>query len=69
MIERHWSETVAGGWLEQKRLRLLEGNYNTRFGEIDLIMTDGDNVVFVEVRQCTSSRFGAPAETVKRQKR
>ena len=68
MTERHWSETVACGWLEQKGLRLLEGNYNTRFGEIDLIMTDGDNVVFVEVRQRTSSRFGTPAETVNKQK-
>ena len=47
---------------------MLAGNYNTRFGEIDLIMTDGDNVVFVEVPQRTSSRFGAPAETVNNQK-
>ena len=51
MTERHWSETVARNWLKQQGLRLLEGNYNTRFGEIDLIMTDGDNVVFVEVWQ------------------
>ena len=48
---------------------MLAGNYNTRFGEIDLIMTDGDNVVFVEVPQRTSSRFGAPAKTVNNQKR
>ena len=69
MTERHWSETVACGWLGQKGLRLLEGNYNTRFGEIDLIITDGDNVVFVEVRQRTSSRLGTPAETVNKHKR
>ena len=68
MTERHWSETVACGWLEQNGLRLLEGNYNTRFGEIDLIMTDGDNVVLVEVRQRTSSWFETPAETVNKQK-
>ena len=48
---------------------MLAGNYNTSFGEIDLITTDGDNVVFVEVSQRTSSRFGAPAETVNNQKR
>ena len=47
----------------------MEGNYNTRFGEIDLIITDGNNVVFVEVRQRTSSRFESPAETVNKQKR
>ena len=69
MTERHWSESVACAWLEQRDLRLLEGNYNTRFGKIDLIMTDGDNVVFGEVRQRTSSRFGTLAETVNKQKR
>jgi len=47
----------------------MEGNYNTRFGDIDLMMTDGDNVVFVEVRQRTSNRFESPAETVNKQKR
>ena len=57
MTERRWSETVACDWLEQKGLQLLEGNYNTRFGEIALIMTERDNAVFVEVWQRTSSRF------------
>ena len=72
MTERHWSETIARGWMKQQGLRLLEGNYNTRFGEIDLIRTDGvkgDNVVFVEIRHHTSSRFGTPTETVNKQKR
>ena len=69
MTERHWSETATRGWLEQQGLQLLEGNYNTRFGEIDLITADGDNVVFVEVRQRTSSRFRTPAETVNKQNR
>ena len=47
----------------------MEGNYNTRFGEIDLIMTDGDNLVFIVLRQCTSNRFGTTVETVNKQKR
>ncbi|MEE2803825.1 MAG: YraN family protein [Pseudomonadota bacterium] len=46
----------------------MEGNYNTRFGEIDLIIPDGDNVVFVEVRQRTSSRVGTFAGTENKQK-
>jgi len=68
VTERHWSETAVRGWLGRQGLRLVEGNYNTRFGEIDLIMTDGDNVVFVKVRQCTSSRFGTPAKIVNKHK-
>ena len=65
MIEHHWSETATRGCLEQQGLRLLEGNYNTCFSEIDLIMTNEDNVVIVEVRQRDLSRFGIPAGTVK----
>ena len=61
MTERCWSETAARGW--------LEGNYNTRIGEIDLIMTVEDNVVFVKAPQRTSSRFRTPVETMNKQKR
>lgn len=43
--ERH-----AARFLRARGLRLLEGNYRTTFGEIDLIARDGDTLVFVEVR-------------------
>ena len=50
--------------LEQAGLRLLERNFRCRLGEIDLVMRDGTTVVFVEVRQRRSSRFGSAAESV-----
>ena len=40
--------------------RVLERNYRTPQGEIDLIALDGDTVVFVEVKTRTSDSFGAP---------
>ena len=40
--------------------RLLERNYRTPQGEIDLIALDGDTVVFVEVKTRTNDAFGAP---------
>lgn len=43
---------------------LLEKNYRTRFGEIDLITLDGEVLVFTEVRTRTSCRFGFPLESV-----
>lgn len=50
--------------LQQAGLRLLERNFRCRLGEIDLVMRDGTTVVFVEVRQRRSSRFGSAAESV-----
>lgn len=43
-------EQRACNELERAGLTLLARNYTTRYGELDLIMRDGDDVVFVEVR-------------------
>jgi hypothetical protein len=45
-------------------LRLRERNFRTRAGEIDLIMQQGDALVFVEVRYRRSRDFGSAVETV-----
>jgi len=34
---------------------ILERNYRTRFGELDLVVVDGDALVFVEVKTCRES--------------
>lgn len=44
------AEDQACGYLQQCGMRLLERNYRSRYGEIDLIMQDKDTTVFVEVR-------------------
>ncbi|RCX33420.1 YraN family protein [Thioalbus denitrificans] len=49
-------------------LRLLERNFNSRRGEIDLVMREGATLVFVEVRYRRSDRFGSGAESVDRRK-
>ncbi len=43
---------------------LLERNYRGRRGEIDLVLRDGETVVFVEVKRRTSGAFGLPEEAV-----
>jgi putative endonuclease len=45
-------------------MQVLERNYHTRYGEIDLIMLDGDTIAFVEVKARRSVRFGTPEEAV-----
>jgi len=39
-------------------------NFRVRVGELDLVMTDGDQLVFVEVRKRASDRFGGAAASV-----
>ncbi len=57
-------EQQACKYLVRRGLKLLQRNYQTAFGEIDLIMQEKEVLVFVEVRFRGSSDFGTPAETV-----
>ncbi|MRX09194.1 YraN family protein [Pseudoduganella sp. FT25W] len=45
-------------------LTLRERNFLCKSGEIDLIMQDGPHLVFIEVRQRASSRFGGAVYSV-----
>jgi putative endonuclease len=62
------AETLACRHLQSHGLRLLERNYHSRRGEIDLVMQDKDSLVFVEVRYRRQDRFGSGAESVDRHK-
>ena len=59
-----YTEKLAYQYLEKKGLKLLERNFHSRFGEIDLVMKDNDSLVFVEVRYRRSNNFGSGAETI-----
>lgn len=58
------AEDIACAYLQSKRLKLLERNFRSRFGEIDVICLDRSTLIFVEVRMRSSSRFGGAAESV-----
>jgi putative endonuclease len=62
------AEQLALDYLLGRRLRLIERNFRSRFGEIDLVMVDGDCLVFVEVRYRRASRFGSASASVDRHK-
>jgi putative endonuclease len=57
-------EREALSFLQARGLRLVETNYRCRAGEIDLVMTQGETLVFVEVRVRASRRFGGAAASV-----
>jgi putative endonuclease len=53
-------EDRAARFLSQRGYRILDRNYRTKQGEIDLIALDRGELVFVEVKTRTSDAFGAP---------
>ena len=59
-----WAESFAAASLEDRGMRIVGRNFRTRFGEVDLIASDGETLCFVEVRARRSSAFGSPSETV-----
>ena len=62
-------ETVAAAHLEAQGLKVVDCNFRTRYGEVDLIAEDSGTLVFVEVKTRRSLAFGAPEESVTPRKR
>ena len=62
------AEDLALRYLEARGLTLVARNFRCRTGELDLIMRDREQLVFVEVRRRRHSRYGTPAESVTRTK-
>jgi putative endonuclease len=61
-------EDRAAKFLVGKGYRVLERNFRTRSGELDLIALHEGTIVFVEVKTRTSNAFGAPELAVTPQK-
>lgn len=57
-------EAAAEKHLSACGLRLIERNFLTKSGELDLIMRDNSTIVFVEVRYRDNQNYGHAAETV-----
>jgi putative endonuclease len=55
------AETLAARFLEARGLKLVERNWRSRFGELDLVLREGDTIVMVEVRMRRSKVFGGAA--------
>ena len=57
-------EALASRYLQGKGFDVLERNYRTRYGEIDLVARCGGTLVFVEVKARRGTGFGEPLEAV-----
>jgi len=63
-----WGEDLAVEYLEGSGLTILARNWRCRHGELDIVATDGQTVVFCEVKTRSGLGFGGPAEAVGWQK-
>jgi len=57
-------EILAQNYLKKKGYRILETNYRSRYGEIDIVARHKNALVFFEVRTKRSHAFGSPEESI-----
>jgi putative endonuclease len=57
-------EDLAAAALKKQGYKILDRNYITPLGEIDLIARQGKTLVIIEVKTRKSTRFGSPQEAV-----
>ncbi len=57
-------ENIAAHYLVQHGLKEVIRNFNCRMGEIDLIMTDQQTLVFVEVKYRKNNHFGGAVAAI-----
>ena len=61
-------ESLAGDWYAARGYVILDRNWRTRSGELDLVLELDHVIVFCEVKTRTSDAFGAGVEAVTRDK-
>ena len=62
-------EDIACDYLIKKGFTLIEQNFRTKWGEVDLVMEDGETLVFIEVKFGYSGKRGRPIERITRAKK
>lgn len=63
------AEDAAVSWLRRQDFRIRQRNYRVKPGEIDVIATEGDTLVFLEIKARSGAGFGPGAAAVTAKKR
>jgi putative endonuclease len=58
------AEVEAVRLLKESGMKIVTRNYRCRLGEIDIVVEDGDVLVFVEVRSRSGTGYGLPQESI-----
>lgn len=58
------NEAIAAEYLKKQGYKILQTNFNSKVGEIDIIALDKNVLVFIEVKSKDTDKFGLPREQV-----
>jgi len=61
-------EEMAAKWLKDRGYKILDKNNSTKWGEIDIIVSKNDILIFVEVKLKTTEDYGTPEEMIGKNK-
>lgn len=57
-------EKIATNFMLKSGYKIIDKNFKCKIGEIDIIALDKNNIVFVEVKTRTSTKYGIPSDAV-----
>lgn len=57
-------EAIAAAYLEGRGMLVIDRNWRCGQGEIDLVLRDGSELVFAEVKTRSTDAFGHPLEAI-----
>jgi putative endonuclease len=61
-------EKLAIKYLKNNNYKIIDTNYTTKIGEVDIIAKKDTQTVFVEVKTRSTKKFGNPSEAVTKHK-
>mgnify|MGYP001601457870 CR=1 FL=1 len=64
LVKGHFGEQLASNYLARKGYQIISANFHSRYGEIDLVATYKNKLIFIEVKTRLNTKFGTPQEAV-----
>ena len=61
-------EDVAAQYLKEKGYKILDRTFACKRGEIDIVAFKDEQIIFVEIKSRTSTKYGLPSEAVTKEK-